>query len=349
MDAHVSNEDKVSNYITYSSRSDYDYKSYDTKLNYSDGSLKALLGVQAFDGERNAFGNQTRKENLGVYAKADYLLNAHTFSLGARDEKVTYKYESTSNSTEDENKLQAYDLGYNYKLTSKMSLFTNYNRSFQAPDIDRFFSWGGAFNGFIEPMKVDTYSVGFNYISYPHMFKTTLFYAFVDNEIYYNVTSGNNTNLKETEKRGIEVSEKYQILSNLFTALNYSYVDTEIINDGLSGNFNGRSIPGVSSHNVKVALGYNPVKPVALVLSHTYKSKTYAIDDFDGNYGKMESYHVTDFSVAYTYKNYEIFAKVNNLLDKKNALYADGGAWLGLGVYPVNYERTFLVGFNAKF
>lgn len=349
LDAQVSKEDKVSNYVTYSSRSEYDYKSYDTKINYNNGGLKALVGMQVFDGERDAFGNQTTKENLGIYAKADYLLNAHTFSLGARDEKVKYKYESSTNSTEDDSTLQAYDIGYNYKLTPKMSLFANYNRSFQAPDIDRFFSWGGAFNGFIEPMKVDTFNVGFNYISYPHSFKTTLFYAFVDDEIYYNVTSGNNTNLKETEKRGIELSEKYQILSNLFTTLNYTYLDTEIIDNGLGGSFNGRSIPGVSPHNVKVALGYNPVKPVALVLSHTYKSKTYAIDDFDGNYGKMESYSVTDLSATYSYKNYEIFAKVNNLFDEKNAIFADGGSWSGLGVYPVNFERTFLVGFNARF
>jgi len=61
----------------------------------------------------------------------------------------------------------------------------------------------------------------------------------------------------------------------------------------------------------------------------------------------MESYHVTDFSANYTYKNYEFFAKVNNLFDEKNAVFATDGNTIG--VNPVNYERTFMVGFNAKF
>ncbi|MDD2383630.1 MAG: TonB-dependent receptor [Sulfurospirillaceae bacterium] len=346
VDAQIFDEDKVSDYITYNSRSNYSYKSYDTKLNYNDTQFKALLGLQAFDGERIAFGNKTSKDNLGIYAKADYLWDAHTLSLGARDEKVTYTYESATRS-KDDTSLQAYDIGYNYKINAKTSIFANVNRSFQAPDIDRFFSWGGAFNGFIEPMKVDTYNLGFNYLRYPHTLKATLFYASVDNEIYYNALTGNNTNLKETQKRGVELSEKYNILSNLFTTLNYTYIDTEIIDDGLSGNYNGRAIPGVSPHTLKLSIGYNPIKPLTFIVSDTYKSKTYAIDDFDGMYGKMESYHVTDLSATYAYKNYEFFAKINNLFDEKNAMFASG--WSGLGVYPVNYERTFLLGAIAKF
>jgi iron complex outermembrane receptor protein len=129
--------------------------------------------------------------------------------------------------------------------------------------------------------------------------------------------------------------------------LNYSYVDTEIKDDGLSGLYNGREIPGVSPHTAKIAIGYNPIKPVTLLLSQTYKSKAYAIDDFDGKYGKMESYHVTDVSATYTYKNYEFFAKVNNIFDEKNAVFAANDT--SPGVNPVNFERTFMVGFNAKF
>jgi iron complex outermembrane receptor protein len=347
VDAQMFDEDKVVDYVTYSSRSYYDYKSFDTKIAYNDARLKAVLGVQGFDGERRAYGNETSKENVGIYAKTDYVFNAHTVSLGARDEKVKYHYDSTTTHTSDDASLQAYDVGYNYKLNAKTSIFVNFNHSFQAPDIDRFFSWGGAFNGFIEPMKVDTINLGLNYLHFPHTLKATLFYSFVDDEIYYNALSGNNTNLKKTEKRGIELSEKYQILSNLFTTLNYTYVDTEIIDDGLGGSYNGRSIPGVSPHNVKVSLGYNPMKPLTLMLSETYKSKTYAIDDFAGTYGKMESYSVSDVSASYHYKNYEFFAKINNLFDEKNAMFASN--WSGLGVYPVNYERTFMVGFTARF
>jgi iron complex outermembrane receptor protein len=71
------------------------------------------------------------------------------------------------------------------------------------------------------------------------------------------------------------------------------------------------------------------------------------MSDFSEKYGKMQSYNSTDFSINYKYKKVNIFAKVNNIFDKKNALFAYNG--YSLGVYPVNYERTFMFGMSVKF
>lgn len=365
VDAQVFDEDKKANaYYVSSSGSingSYDYNSYDTKINYTDGNLKAVLGLQSFNGEKETKSswsptNTITKDNLGIYGKVDYTFGQNTLSAGARNESIKYTFQDSASDLSKTYSENAYDVGYNYKLNSNMSVFTNYNHSFQAPDIDRLFSatydafWnyaGSVFNGFIEPMTADTINLGFNYLTSKTKFKATLFFSSLDNEIYYNAANFTNTNLKETEKKGLELSNTYYILSNVFTMLNYTYVDTKIIDDGASGSYNGREIPGVSPHTLKVALGYNPVKPVSLLVSETYKSRSYAIDDFDGSYGKMESYYVTDVSATYAYKNYEFFAKVNNVFDTKNAMFSDSGS--SLGVYPLNYERTFMVGFNARF
>lgn len=365
MDAQAFDEDKKANAYYVSSNGfingTYDYKNYDTKINYSNGNLKAALGLQVFNGEKETESawsptNTVTKDNLGVYGKADYTLGQNTFSAGARNESIKYTFKDSASDLSKSYSENAYDVGYNYKLNSQMSVFTNYNHSFQTPDIDRLFSatydafWnyaGSVFNGFMEPMSADTINIGFNYLTSTNKLKVTLFFSSIENEIYYNAASGANTNLKETEKKGLEFSNTYYILSNVFTLLNYTYVDTKIIDDGNGGLYNGRTIPGVSPHTVKVGLGYNPIKSVSLLATETYKSRSYAIDDFDGSYGKMESYSVTDLSATYTYKNYEFFAKVNNVFDTKNAMFSDSG--YALGVYPVNYERTFLVGFNARF
>ena len=365
VDAQVFDEDKkVNSYYVSSGGSingRYDYKNYDTKINYNNGNLKAVVGLQAFEGEKETQSawsptNTVTKDNLGVYGKIDYTFGPNTLSAGARNESIKYTFQDTATDLSKTYSQNAYDLGYNYKLNSTMSVFTNFNHSFQAPDIDRLFSatydasWnyaGSVFNGFIEPMTADTINVGFNYLTAKNKFKATLFFSALDNEIYYNSAMFTNTNLKETEKKGLELSNTYFLLSNVFTTLNYTYVDTKIIDDGNGGSYNGREIPGVSPHTLKLSLGYNPIKPITLLASETYKSRSYAIDDFDGSYGKMESYYVTDLSASYTYKNYEFFAKINNLFDTKNALFSDSGS--SLGVYPLNYERTFLVGFNARF
>jgi hypothetical protein len=58
-------------------------------LMYSEGNLKTLLGLQAFDGERKGSNHTYLKRELSaLYAKADYQMNKNTFSLGARHENV---------------------------------------------------------------------------------------------------------------------------------------------------------------------------------------------------------------------------------------------------------------------
>jgi len=345
------NEDKLSDFITYNSANRYYYNSYNGKFNYKTDGFKAVFGVQKFNGKRENQ-NTMQKDNLGYFLKGDFFIGKNTLSLGARRERVEYTYKDTTQELNDDIYLDAYDVGYNYKLTNNSSLFVNANHSFEAPDVDRFFSynfWTRSynFNGFIKPAKVNNYNIGYNYFKYPHKFKIRFFYTNVKNEIYYNAITWQNTNLDKTRKEGFDIEEKYNIHYNLFVKLNYSFIDTKILKNSSDPSIEGNEIPGVSKHNIKVSLGYNPNYKIALLLSHVYRSKAYAISDFDESYGKMDSYNSTDFSVNYRYKKFNFFAKVNNIFDKKNALFTDSG--YSLGVYPVNYERTFLLGMSVKF
>lgn len=358
------NEDKVVKYdsvgTAYESQSDYDYDNYNAKIGYAENGLKTLVGFQKSKGSRfshrNIYSapNKMEKDSISCYAKADYTISKNTFSFGARKEKVEYEYNAGANHLTDDASLSAFDLGYSYKIDKVSSVFINLNKSFQAPDIDRFFTYNFAtssykFNGFIEPMKAKTVNIGYNHLSYPNRLKFSAFYSKLDNEIYYNanIASGTNTNLEETEKLGFEIYDKYSLLYNLFVAVNYSFVDTKIVKDGSGDLLNGRDIPGVAKHSLKASIGYNPTYRINLLLSHVFKSKAYAIDDFDGSCGKMENYNSTDFSATYKYKKFEFFTKAKNIFGEKNALFADSGT--SLGVYPVNYKRTFMVGISAKF
>ncbi len=346
-DFKANNENKKSNFITWGNLSRYDYDSYNSKISYSKNSLKIAFGVQKFDGKRETTTNVTKKNNFAIWGDLSYSKNKHTISTGLRREKVEYLYHSSLKDLSQNEYLNAYEFGYNYKISKRSSIFINFNHSFQAPDIDRFFTWGGGFNAFIEPMKVDNYTIGYNYFKYPHKLKVDIFYANVRDEIYYNSTTWTNTNLDKTKKYGLELEEKYNIHYNLFAKVNYSFVNTKIKKNSSNPTIEGNEIPGVSKHNLKLSLGYNPNYKTTLLLSHAYRSKAYAMSDFDKSLGKMKSYNSTDFSINYKLKKLNLFAKIDNIFDKKNALFAKG--WGGLGVYPTNFERTFLVGVSAKF
>ncbi|MCF6172597.1 MAG: TonB-dependent receptor, partial [Campylobacteraceae bacterium] len=331
----------------------YDYKTFDTKIEYDKDNFKSMIGVQKFNGDRKIAGQDTTKDNLGYFAKIIYQMSKNTLSIGGRIEKVDYTHNDSSSNLKSDASLNAFDIGYNYKINNISSVFINYNKSFQAPNIDMFFKpvyigWTydhTEFNGFIKPMKVKTINAGYNYLGYPNKTKISVFYSRVNNEIYYNGT--NNTNLDKTKKYGLELYDKYNIFYNLFATVNYSYIKTKIEENQNDTSIVGNGIPGVSKHNVKLSLSYNPTRRVSFLLSHTYKSKAYAMGDYDKSLGKQDSYNSTDLSASYKLKRFEFFVKINNLFDKKNCLFVYCWSWLG--VYPVNYERSFMIGVSAKF
>lgn len=342
-------ENKLSRYSS-GWASNYDYKSFGSKLNYNYEDLKIAVGIDGFSGDRISSSDTTTKDNKAVFISAEYnITDDLKISSGVRRENVEYKYQPNSGSSlEQDDYLNAYDVGINYVLDDKSSIFANYNRSYQAPDIDKFFTYG-SFNNFIEPSKVHNYTVGYNNILQNNKFKFSIFRADLKNEIYYYNTgswlTSFNTNIDKSHKYGLEIFDKYLINENLYTSFNYSYIIAKIDeeNEG-NGTYNGKYLPGVSKHNITVNLGYY-INNINTILSHTYKSSAYASNDFENNFiQKQEAYNSTDFTISYTYQNLELFGKIQNIFDKKNGMWIRDDA-----IYPINFERTYYAGMKVKF
>lgn len=363
IDANVFIEDKKSDYGSSSSLSEYDYDSADLSIRYSHENLQFVAGTSIFKGERDGRGSITSKDNLAGFVKADYTSGNHRLTTGLRVEKVTYTYEPDTAGTnlKDTHTLEAYELGYNYKLDKEQSLFANFAHSYQAPEIDSFFvtnydafyNTTVTFNGFLKPMKANTYNIGYNCFAQSNKFKATVFYADISNEIYYDSTVNNpnsifdgaNTNLDKTSKLGFELYDKYIVLQNVYLSANYTYVEATIEKDN-NYNIQDKTLPGVSKHNLMASVGYAPTQESKLILSHAYRSSAYAANDFENSFSqKQEAYNSTDITASYQYDQHmEIFAKIQNLLDEDNGIWIRDDA-----IYPINFQRSFQIGLNGKF
>ncbi|MDD3504954.1 MAG: TonB-dependent receptor plug domain-containing protein [Sulfurimonas sp.] len=208
----INREEKKSNYITYSSISEYVYNSAKTTLEYESKNMMLIAGIEGFEGERTAYGDETNKENLAGFVMGNQQFNNHSVKAGYRYEKVSYDYKGSVASLKDAHSLYGAELGYNYALDKEKSFFINYAHAYQAPDIDRFFNYGGTFNGFISPMKTDSFTFGFNCIMPNNKFKISFFYVDLENEIYYYADSthinSKNTNIDKSYKYGFDVYDK---------------------------------------------------------------------------------------------------------------------------------------------
>ncbi|OUR85801.1 hypothetical protein A9Q92_07385 [Methylophaga sp. 42_8_T64] len=344
-----SDEDKVVNWVTWASVSEYNSKSDEVLLKYGADNFNITTGVQRFDGERDAFGNVTTKENTGYFIQGNYFFGDTTISLGGRKENVEYDYSSTSASSNDDHDLYAYDIGLNQRINARLSLFSNFNTSFQAPDIDRFFSSGATFNGFIEPTKVKTFNIGLNHVTENDKTKVTFYGSDLDNEIYYRKTglfTGFNTNIDESYKYGVEVQNRHKFNEQWLTSVTYAYTRAIIDNeDEGNGSYDGKNLPGVSRHNVTVAVHYSPTDNSKFVLSHNYRSKAYAAEDFANNFSqKQPHYESTNLTYNFSYDKILLTASVNNIFDKSNGILVREDA-----IYPVNFSRSWTVGAQYNF
>ena len=351
-------EDKLSDFVSFAFRANYDYRSSDLALEYRGDALSLTAGVQAFDGVRIGSFDRTSKDNRGMFVQSQYRVGATTLSAGARTENVDYAYAPAAGSTlSRDDTLSAWDIGVNHGVNRNLSLFANYDRAFQAPDIDRFFTsfdelgnyTGPQFNGFIRPAISRTVNVGLNHLTPANRLKLAVFRANLDNEIYYFSSgpwSGYNTNLDKTHKYGLELQDTWRATDTLTASLNYTWtraiIDRE---DDAAGAYNGKELPGVPRHGVVLGLAWQASPAASLGLTHTWRSSAYAAEDFANAFSqKQGAYQSTDLALRYRLKNLEWFAAVDNLFEQSN------GIWIRDDViYPVNFTRNWRLGMKATF
>lgn len=350
--ANHTRKDMLSEYISpFPFTADYHYRSNDIALNYRGEALRVITGIQIFDGVREGNADQTSKDNSAVFLQGEYRWDDFTFSAGARRETVKYHYSTTTGpSKDDDTKLNAWDLGVNYRIDSQASVFANYNHAFQAPDIDRFFDFGGVFNDFIEPAKSRTLNIGFNHVTATNRLKLTMFYSKLDDEIYLFSDPSNfifrNTNIDKSHKYGLELQDYLRITDKLSGSLIYTYtraiIDRE--NDG-SGTFNGKNLPGVPKHGINASLNYAFLENANININHVWRSTAYAANDFANSLSqKQNSYESTNIALSYRYRNLQWFAAVNNIFEHKNSIQIDNDI-----IYPVDFVRTWRIGMKADF
>ena len=346
----------------------YDYKSNDYLLTYTNGDIKIDSGVNIFDGKRTVEStsvssrNTTSKENLGVFSQLQYFRNDSVFTVGARSEKVDYKYSPESGTAlSGEYDLNAFDIGINTSLSPNTTIFTNYNHAFQAPLIDRFFisaTWpatGQVFNGFVRPSKSRTFNIGLNHLTDNSKTKLTLYRSNIKDEMFLcksNAASdcglyGDNLNLDKSHKQGLELQNKYVFSPKRSTGLNYAYTIAKIDSDDKgAGALNGKTNPMTSKHNISASVIYSLSNKTNMTLTQKYRSEAFAEEDYANIFTKKQpEYNSTNFNFSYNPNDDLSFSfDVENLFENSYGTRLRDDV-----IYPGNSTRNIKAGLTYKF
>jgi iron complex outermembrane recepter protein len=349
-------EDKASLYPTYQAH--YDYEGTRATYKYIDEQLSIISGFQDFNGAVKTSSDVTKKNNQGLFIATEYKPSQYikdlTLSAGLRKEQVSYTYAPNAGDTLNRSThLSAWDIGANYLLTPSLSIFSNYNFAFEAPDINRFFGYDASFtnvifNGFINPQRARTLNIGLNHTTESNRLKLTVFRANLNNEIYYDPSVGGvNTNLDKSHKLGIEVQDVYKLNTDIDIGLIYSYIkatiDKEVQDDGTR--IINKDLPGAPRQSLVANLNWKVLENTNLNLNHVWRSQAYIYNDFLNNASQKQSrYESTNFSMNYTHKQYTVFIAINNLFEHENNIQTAVDS-----LYPVDFVRTWRVGLKADF
>lgn len=342
-------------YYVDSRISKYISETKDASITYCNETLSLVGGVKLSNGLRDSGSDTTSKDSRALFSHLEYrplwLSDALTISAGLRNEKVKYQYSPISGSQlNDDRSLNAWDIGANFRLSSTHSLFSNFNQSFFAPDIDRFFNYNGTFNTFIKPQQVKTLNLGFNSSYESNRFKAFVFYSDLRNEIFLDKSQsyyGNNRNIDQSHKYGLELQDYFTVNSKLSLSGIYNYVvavvDNELTESGTM--ISNKILPGSPKHNLVVNVNYKFYENAALNLNQTLRSGAYAYDDFHNNFTQKQGmYQTTNVALNYQYKNMNFFTSINNLFAKENSIQVANDV-----IYPVDFVRTWRVGMKADF
>ena len=327
-------------------------------------------GLQYFNGERKSvtkWPGKTSKQNISFFMESNFqpkgLSDKFLFSAGIRKEKVNYRHVDTAAIHKTDELLTAWDLGVNYAVNSKLSIFSNINHGFQAPDIDRFFVsvWDSSppwawlrrdFKGFMKASKVNTLNVGLNNITDRNKFKVTTFYSDVKNEFVLDNSTFINQNLDNSKKYGVEIQNKFKLNDKTNANVLYNFIKAKIGKDNNSSKFiDGNDMPGVPNHTLVLNLDHKFSGQGTINISHTWKDEAYAMLDWENdNIQKQPYYSSTDLNVNYDIRNQNafnklsIFGSIQNIFEHKNALVVGTDNY-----YPFNFKRTWVAGLKIDF
>ena len=341
---------------TYGNPSKYQYDYYNTDyiLSYENGNLKIDSGYTSLDGSRtfpvaSAYvpANTTSKKNIGFFSQLQYDQNDSTYTIGARNETVEYEYKPVSGTQKNaKHNLEAFDVGFNTRLNPSTNVFTNFNQAFQAPLIDRFFTYNGGFNGFMSPSTSKTINVGLNYLTEKSKTKVTLYRSNVNNEMFYNSATYNNTNLDESHKQGLELQNLFAYSPKWSTNVNYAYTKAIIDKEADNSTFNGKINPMTSKHNISASAIYSFSDKTKMTLTQKYRSSAFAEEDYTNTATqKQKAYNSTDFNFSFSpNEDLEFNFDVENLFENSY------GTWLRADViYPGNFTRNINASLSYKF
>lgn len=243
-------------------------------------------------------------------------------------------------------------IGLNYALMESLNVYGSVGTGFQTPTQGELRT-----NVSLTPQESMNYEIGLKgRLDGGHSFDLAFFYTSIEDEIIKLMNSDGDTffdNAGETEHIGVEVSGRFQLIDGLYLGGAYAYSDftfdefdemEEVGSTVVTNSRDGNRIQLVPVHQYSYFLDYHHSWGISTRIDvNTWEE--YFVDA--ANSDTYKGFTVVGARLGYDWHGANIFARVDNVFDKKYA--AEVTKSYGTTRFSPAAPRTWVAGISYKF
>ncbi|MFQ5581026.1 MAG: TonB-dependent receptor [Mariprofundaceae bacterium] len=267
-------------------------------------------------------------------------------SGGVRTEKVEDIFTQTATNSVSQRET-VWESGISFGITEQLRLRLNAASSVRFPLLDeRFDFFTGAVNTSLLAQTGQHYAISLRQDWNRVWLEASLSRADLDHEIFFNPLAFANENYADPTRHDvIAVSGHWRAHDRAILSANYAYTKATFH----GGVFSGNEIPAVAKNRVGASWLADWGHGFSTTLNLTYVGQSFLISDQANARSQLPSYLVLDAVASYRWKDMEIFARIDNLTNKKYSSYGVFSSFSGTDNFYPSPEIGVRAGAGYRF
>lgn len=267
---------------------------------------------------QDLIGDGTSNYNIsGAYTQADVsILTNLTAILGIRYDNVAYDWQDNflpdSSNTSASTTIGAVSpkFGIAYNPFELMTIFGNWGRGFNPPEMDQLFSSDSESNPDLKPEYLTNYEIGIRGRLGPRVnYQISAFKMDFVDQVVKDEETDYYENIGNTEHKGLETSINAMIMQNMMIYLNYSYLKASFVDHPL---YEGNALVKIPENQIGAGVRMTLLNDLTVSLDYKWMDKFFMDNEETNIY---DGHSVVNAKMRYNYKRYHVALSVDNLLD----------------------------------
>jgi len=287
----------------------------------------------------------------GVYAQADLLMSTKlTTTVGVRYDNVGYdwqdkfEFDYKNNSANTNVGAISPKLGLAYNPSERLTIFGNWGRGFNPPEMDNLFSSDPESNPDLKPEYLTNYEVGIRGgLGYRINYQMSAFKMDFGDQIVKNEETEFYENIGDTEHKGIEATVNAMLMQNMMVYLNYSYLKTAFVNHPL---YEGNVIVKTPKNQVGAGMRFTLFDDLNINVDYKWMDKYYMDNEEIHIY---DGHSIVNAKARYDFKRFYASLSIDNLLDTQYATSAAARSAFNYRTREYEWKESFYPGWPRNF